>query len=105
MNELAWLQQWYRDHCNGQWEHHNGIEINTLDNPGWAVKIDGLAPTLGPHLPMRVDDEISETSWTKCTLEDGVFQGYSDPDGLERIIQVFQNWIHAARGTSPKNAI
>jgi hypothetical protein len=31
---FEWLQQWYADHADGEWEHQNGITIATLDNPG-----------------------------------------------------------------------
>src|SRR3954469_18783567 len=37
---LDQLQRWYAQHCNGEWEHSYGISIQTLDNPGWRVKID-----------------------------------------------------------------
>jgi Immunity protein 53 len=34
------LEKWYRARCNGDWEHQWGVEIGTLDNPGWRVHID-----------------------------------------------------------------
>jgi hypothetical protein len=39
-DELVALQRWYADQCNGDWEHKDGVEINTPDNPGWRVVID-----------------------------------------------------------------
>jgi hypothetical protein len=36
----VWLQGWYAAHCNGDWEHQNGIEIGTLDNPGGTFQVD-----------------------------------------------------------------
>ena len=30
-------QQWYQSKCDGTWEHMYGVEIDTLDNPGWTV--------------------------------------------------------------------
>jgi hypothetical protein len=44
MDIFAELQRWYEAQCNGDWEHHNGITIESCDNPGWWVKID-LADT------------------------------------------------------------
>ena len=40
MNEVQKIQKWYRTQCNGDWEHRYGIEIESLDNPGWKVVID-----------------------------------------------------------------
>ena len=93
MNELAWLQHWYQAQCDGRWEHQYGIKIDTLDNPGWQVKIDGLRFVEDPDIPLSVNEEISETSWMRCSLKGGVFLGYSDPEGLERIILTFRRWV------------
>lgn len=38
-NVIKWLQDWYFENCNGDWEHTYGITIETLDNPGWQLKI------------------------------------------------------------------
>jgi len=40
MDTLSELQKWYEAECDGNWEHHYGVKIDTLDNPGWLVTID-----------------------------------------------------------------
>jgi len=35
---IAQLQQWYLAQCDGEWEHHSGIDINTI---GWILMIVG----------------------------------------------------------------
>lgn len=37
---FEWVQKWYADNVDGDWEHLNGVEIATLDNPGWSLGID-----------------------------------------------------------------
>ena len=37
---INWLQNWYTDQCNGEWEHEYGVNIQTSDNPGWIIDID-----------------------------------------------------------------
>ncbi|MGW1432997.1 Imm53 family immunity protein [Streptomyces sp. NPDC002431] len=37
---MDWLQGWYSAQCDEDWEHEWGVRINTLDNPGWSVRID-----------------------------------------------------------------
>jgi hypothetical protein len=40
MNQLTRLRNWYAAQCDGDWEHFYGINIDTLDNPGWSLSID-----------------------------------------------------------------
>jgi hypothetical protein len=39
-NIFDWLQQWYISQCDGEWEHDEGIKIQSSDNPGWIVEIN-----------------------------------------------------------------
>ena len=34
------LEQWYLRQCDGEWEHGFGVEISTIDKPGWSANID-----------------------------------------------------------------
>ncbi len=34
------LDDFYRRHCNGDWEHDYGVKIETCDNPGWLLTSD-----------------------------------------------------------------
>ena len=40
MSVLDDLQKWYTSNCDGEWQEEYGVEIGTLDNPGWSVTID-----------------------------------------------------------------
>lgn len=33
------LEFWFREKCDGDWEHQGGVEITTTDNPGWHAVI------------------------------------------------------------------
>jgi hypothetical protein len=35
----TWLQAWYVLQCDGDWEHSEGILFESLDNPGWHIRI------------------------------------------------------------------
>ena len=37
-NGLAKLVHWYDKNCDGDWEHQNGFELMTLDNPGFLFR-------------------------------------------------------------------
>ena len=98
MNNFDRLDRWYINQCNGDWEHQYGIVIETLDNPGWWVKID----LIGTSLEGKEFEEISEginkshhpisDDWIHCRLDNNKFDGAGDPIKLERIISVFLDW-------------
>jgi hypothetical protein len=71
---LTDLENWYQRQCNGEWEHEFGVKIETLDNPGWSVRID-LADTRrdGSTLP-KVFVERSEHDWMCYWAQDNRFE-------------------------------
>lgn len=45
------IEQYYVQHCNGEWEHQYGFSIESCDNPGWRIKIQD------PELFMKIKKE------------------------------------------------
>lgn len=39
MDIIKWLQEWHKSNCDGYWEYLFGVQITTLDNPGWLIEI------------------------------------------------------------------
>lgn len=58
-NLLTWLNSWYINQCNGDWEHSYGINIRTVDNPGWTLEID-LEFIKDAHIINEIDWKIIE---------------------------------------------
>ena len=100
MNNFLWLEQWYDEQCNGTWEHTFGIHIETLDNPGWRVRIN-LQGTRYDGLPnailkmMQPTQSHQENEWMDCRIVAGTFEGAGGPLMLGPIIQLFRSWIEA----------
>jgi len=99
MSSLQKLQNWYLSECNGDWEHSFGVHIETLDNPGWLIKID-LEETslLGKEFKehsygLEAEDEHPE--WVHCKVDGGKFIGGGGPLKLEEIIDIFLAWARA----------
>jgi hypothetical protein len=92
MNALRWLQEWYIQNCDGDWEHCYGIKIGTLDNPGWFIDIDLVDTYLEDEKFEKIVLQRSENDWIHCHIVDGVFKGGGGPLNLEEIIEIFQNW-------------
>jgi hypothetical protein len=92
MNALDQLQQWYQDQCNGEWEHEFGISIETLDNPGWTVRIDLNQTGLENRDFETVENLQPDDDWIKCWVEDGKFNGVGGPRKLTDILETFLRW-------------
>ena len=117
-NILIWLQNWYDKQCDGDWEHTYGIQIGTMDNPGWSVKISlihsGLVPitsctlqrSLGYpedylHYPFeRVKIDNVDDDWITCWVENDEFYGAGDPTKLLEILTRFRNWAEDDKNTA-----
>jgi hypothetical protein len=83
------LQRWYLGECNGDWEHSFGITLDTLDNPGWILKVD-LTETKWDslHVP-RVIDRRSENDWVQYETEGKQFVSCGGPLNLKEMVEKF----------------
>jgi hypothetical protein len=96
MTNLAWLQQWYLSNCDGDWEHQYGVHVNTLDNPGWSVKINLLGTRWESLETSPIHREASEADWMHCSINKKEFNGHGGPENLEELLQVFRSLVEEA---------
>ncbi|WP_408646606.1 Imm53 family immunity protein [Vallitalea okinawensis] len=55
---IKWLEEWFADNCDGEWEHvYKNVRIQTLDNPGWLVRIN------------LIDTQMEDIPFDKVKLE------------------------------------
>lgn len=87
----TWLQAWYVNQCDGDWEHGDGITISTLDNPGWEVKID-LPDHGAPASYERRETHRSEDDWCVTWTEEGTFHAACGPTNLAEALHNFRVW-------------
>jgi hypothetical protein len=94
MHELSQIQDWYASQCDGSWEHSNGVQIESLDNPGWYVKIDIRQTDLAERTFESVAREAGDDSmdWVHCKVEAGQFIGAGGPRNLAELLAVFLTW-------------
>lgn len=107
-DSLQWLMQWYLAECNNDWEHQFGVEIGTLDNPGWLLKIDLVDTPLEGHTFNRVwygdpTDNLEEWertgSWWVVDVKDNRFEASCGPLDLPAVIDLFRQWVASAPQT------
>lgn len=93
MNIINDIQMWYKNSCNGDWEHGGGFNIENIDNPGWLVKCDIEGTTLEGLSFKEVEIyRESEDNWLFCKVENNVFIGSGGPLKLEKILKIFIDW-------------
>lgn len=86
------LGRWYAAQCDGDWEHRYGITIESLDNPGWRVRIDLAGTGLAGLRFDEVKDLGPVDTWIHCRVEDGQFRGAGGPPMLTPILERFLAW-------------
>jgi hypothetical protein len=102
MDIFADLQEWYISNCNGEWEHHHGISIESCDNPGWWVKID-LTGTelLNKQFESVIRGDVHgnldpQPPWLHCYIEGGKWNGSGDATTLAEILEIFLKWANGS---------
>lgn len=90
---IEWLQNWYNEQCDGEWEHSNVIKIESIDNPGWSVKIDfNYTDILTSDIPWKLFEK-SENSWVGYSIENNVFKGAGSSLTLSLQISLFKELV------------
>jgi hypothetical protein len=94
LSSLDWLMRWYEAQCDGEWEHGYGIAIDTLDNPGWSLKVN-LQDTAcdGRVLEHVMHNYDHETEWWVCWIEGNQFHARGGPLQLDAMIEAFRRWV------------
>ncbi|MEM7539289.1 MAG: immunity 53 family protein [Chloroflexota bacterium] len=103
MELFLWLENFLLKNSDGEWEHGEGIQIQSLDNPGWSVMIDLTGTDLQDSSFPEVDRTLSEHNWLVCRKEEAIFQGFGGPTNLTQILSVFQAW--SMQTTSVPNSV
>jgi hypothetical protein len=95
---IKWLESWYEAQCNGDWEHRWGISIETLDNPGWCLRVEVTGTPLESKSFEGLNIERSDNDWVHCRIRDRIFEGFGGPKNLGELIEVFRKWASEASG-------
>ena len=94
MSVLEELQNWYKSQCGENWEDVYGVEIKTLDNPGWSITIDLSGTDLATRPFAEITDLDDDQDWMRCWVQREKFEGVGDPQKLEKILSVFLGWAN-----------
>ena len=90
---LTWLQGWYTTQCDGEWEHEYGVSIETLDNPGWFLKVDLQATAMNDLTFSELEVHRSNHDWLIARVVDKRFEVACGPLNLSEAIHHFRLWV------------
>jgi hypothetical protein len=92
METIDWLNNWYSSNCNGDWEHSYGVKIDTLDNPGWWLRIDLVDTPLHGH-KLNVKEVVTATNWYNISCNGIKFEAFGDTTKLGLLIDLFRRFV------------
>lgn len=98
---ISWLCDWYHRQCVDEWQEEYGVYINTLDNPGWSIKIDLVRTALQDKPFQEVKFERSEHDWITARMNAKHFEAFGGPNNLHELIEIFLRWTIATEARSP----
>lgn len=92
--DLCWLAEWYAAQTNGTWEHDYGVKIDTLDNPGWDLRID-VTDTELQSASLPLEEHENGDRWMRVwkNEEERVFNAVGDATALPAMINRFRRWV------------
>lgn len=95
MENLGWIEEWYASHCDGEWEHQFGVQLETIDNPGWSLRIE-LRGTSHQGLTQSWQQlNRTEVNWIHWCVSGDRFIGYCGARNLTELIQIAHDYLRA----------
>ncbi|OJT21447.1 hypothetical protein BO221_26885 [Archangium sp. Cb G35] len=103
LDDLEWLEQWYAAQCQGDWAEDRGVVIESLDNPGWMLRVDLRGTALEGRTtealvhrsgepPSEENGNLGGEEWMECSIKEGRFVGAGDPTKLRALLRCFRAW-------------
>lgn len=87
-----WIEEWYLENRAEEWGGTTSVKIETIDNPGWSVKINLQETNLENKSFHDFFDDKSEDDWILCEVREGFFHGAGDAEKLSTILKIFKEW-------------
>ncbi len=69
------IDSWFKKMVDDEWEHHNGVTIESSDNPGWILSID--LPKRDSDWEARISDSVRNLPNIQGGLLEGKLRIYS----------------------------
>ena len=90
---LKWMQDWYGQHCDGDWEHAEHFIIQSTDDPGWLVSINLEETECEGKEFHSINIKNDKEDRYQCFLDKKKFIGKGGPKNLIEILTTFKSWV------------
>lgn len=88
MNTIEIIQNFYKNNCNGDWEHQFGITIETIDNPGWSIVIDLEGTKLSQLEIEKIKIDRNPADWIWHWAEEGKLHLAGGAQNLDEMLNI-----------------
>lgn len=95
MDNISKLCGWYERQCVDDWHEDFGVNISTLDNPGWSLKVDLKGTALEGKSFQEVGINRSDRDWVTARRSGDTFEAFGGPSNLNEMIESFLSWAEA----------
>ena len=93
MDILDWIQDWFKENCDGDWEHSGVIQITSSDSPGWEVEIDISKTSIANLTLDSILNENGKDDWYGVKIENQKFSAIGDSGKLIFLLGLFREMI------------
>ena len=98
MDILDWIQDWFKENCDGDWESSGAIQITSSDSPGWEIEID-ISKTSVANLTLdSILNEYGKNDWYSISIENQKFSAMGDSGKLKFLLGLFKDMIDKIEG-------
>jgi Immunity protein 53 len=107
-NKLLAIEQWLGRQTEDYLSTEKAIQIETLDNPGWGVRVDLKGTSALSGDIDTAEFEENADYWFHCSIAQKKFIGYGGVHNLSSILTCFTSWAGLPRETpliNPANSL
>lgn len=95
-DSVRFLETWFKEQCDDDWEHSYKIEMGTLDNPGWRLRVDVRETDLEGLEADWVKVDRSEDDWVHHHADGRVSEAFG---GAQNLVDLFDSFRLFATAT------
>lgn len=92
LDALTQLGVWYSAQTDGDWEHQHGVTIETIDNPGWSLRVELCGTGISTRELARVERHGDDADWLVVWRDDDAFHAACGPLNLTEAVTTFLAW-------------
>jgi Immunity protein 53 len=86
---LGALQAWFAAHCDGNWEQEYGVTIETVEEPGWELRVDLVGTRLEGTVLGRQAVARAAEDWCEMWCDGYTFYAVGGPHDLDELLRSF----------------